>query len=304
MLEYTFTIKKAIINLNSIERDGDREYIYNGDNQSPSIKNGTIPNHVSVTEQLFSIDANGNRTAVDSAVNVGNYVKVVTVTLDDPTRYQLSNSGVIEWAFEIKPQPIDVEIDSLTFEYDGTPHQPMFVDLPTYVQITQQNVYLINSATGEESLIDEAINAGTYCIKLTFVVSDKNYTLSDSTDYCIEFAINKKVIDIADWNFGTADQPIKHSYSGFALKYKYFESLSNEDIGKYLSCYVDPNHLSRYENGEWLSMDGDEALREGRYMPTYQLTVKDSCIDNVTLVKDGKEYVALNVLHYFNITLT
>jgi hypothetical protein len=116
MLEYTFTIKKAIINLNSIERDGDREYIYNGDNQSPSIKNGTIPNHVNVTEQLFSIDANGNRTAVESAVNVGNYVKVVTVTLDDPTRYQLSNSRAIEWAFEISPITI-IDIDSLPEDF-------------------------------------------------------------------------------------------------------------------------------------------------------------------------------------------
>ena len=65
-----------------------------------------------MTEQLFSVDANGNRTAVESAVNVGNYVKVITITLDDPTRYQLSNSGVIEWAFEISPIII-VDIDSL-----------------------------------------------------------------------------------------------------------------------------------------------------------------------------------------------
>ncbi|MBO5883313.1 MAG: hypothetical protein J6Q78_02780 [Clostridia bacterium] len=116
MLEYTFTIKKATINLYDIERDGDREYIYNGDNQSPSIKNGTLPNHVNVTEQLFRIDANGNRTAVGSAVNVGKYVKVITATLDDPTRYQFSNSGVIEWAFEISPITI-VDIDSLPEDF-------------------------------------------------------------------------------------------------------------------------------------------------------------------------------------------
>ena len=48
-------------------------------------------------------------------------------------------------------------------------------------------------------------------------------------------------------------------------------------------------------------MNGDKAVYEGRYKATYQLTVKDSFIENVTLVKDGEEYTPLYVLHYFNI---
>ena len=192
MLEYAFTIKKIIINLNGIERDGDGEYIYNGESQSPSIKNGTVPNHVHVSEQLFSMDANGKRTAVESAVNVGNYVKVVTVTLDDPTRYQLSNSGVIEWAFEITPQPIDVSginIGSVNLTYNGSAQKPNLIDVPEHVLPTDK-VY----TSGGSVAIGEAVNAGRYRYEVDFTPENSNYMLRNNEKLIIEYTISPRII--------------------------------------------------------------------------------------------------------------
>ena len=176
MLEYAFTITKAIINLDGIESDGAGEYIYNGESQSPSIKNGTVPNHVNATEQLFSVDANGNRTAVDSAVNVGNYVKVVTVTLDDPTRYQLSNSGVIEWAFEITPKLIDVggisiSTDNLT--YNENDQKPNLIGVPEHVLATV-TVYTY----GGSEAIENTVDVGRYRCEVILRPENSNYELS------------------------------------------------------------------------------------------------------------------------------
>ena len=193
VLEYAFMIKKAMIDLNGIERDGDREYIYNGGGQSPSIKAGTVPDRVNAAEQLFSIDANGNRTAVASAVNVGNYVKVVTVTPDDPTRYQLSNSGVIEWAFEIKPQPIDVsgiKIGEENFIYNGREQKPQLMGVPEHV-LTALTVYPSN-----------AVDAGQYRLEVALSPDNPNYVLTSNDVIECAFEITPQPIDVSGINIG------------------------------------------------------------------------------------------------------
>jgi hypothetical protein len=192
LLEYTFTIKKAVINPGVIECDGDREYIYNGDSQSPAVKSETVPNHVNVTEQLFSIDAVGNRTAVESAVNVGNYVKVVTVTLDDPARYKLSNSGVIEWRFEIAPQPIDVSgisIGAVNLTYNGNGQKPQLIGVPEHV-LTAVTVY----SSDESAAIDNSVNVGSYRCEVVFAPENSNYILLNNEKLVIGYEITPIII--------------------------------------------------------------------------------------------------------------
>ena len=198
VLEYAFMIKKAMIDLNGIERDGDREYIYNGGGQSPSIKAGTVPDRVNVTEQLFSIGANGDRTAVASAVNAGNYVKVVTVTPDEPTRYQLSNSGVIEWAFEIRPQLIDVSginIVAENFIYNGRDQKPQLMGVPEHV-LTALKVY---PSDGSEA-IENAVDAGSYRCEVIFTPENSNYVLTSYDVIECAFEITPQTIDVSGIN--------------------------------------------------------------------------------------------------------
>lgn len=289
MLEYTFTIKKAIINLNDIERDGGIEYIYNGDHQSPSIKNGTIPNLVNVTEKLFSIDANGNRTAVESAVNVGNYVKVVTVTLDDPTRYQLSNSGVIEWAFEITPQPIDVSginIGTENLTYNGSDLTPALKDVPALVDC-DSTLYTID---GTEP-ITEAINAGSYRLAVELSPDDSNYVLSANT-LEFEFVIVPMVIDL---------DPIlaKKTYTntnGADIRFKLFEDLDPK-VRDYLNYSV--SRIEINSGGFWneifsVSYGGD-------YRIAYLISVKDAYRDNVIMSYQGTLLHVVNPYYEFSV---
>ena len=275
MLEYTFTIKKAIININGIERDGAREYIYNGDNQSPSIKNETIPNHVSVTEQLFSIDANGNRTAVESAVNVGNYVKVVTVTLDDPIRYQLSTSGVIEWTFEITPKPIDVSVINIgaeNFTYNGSDLTPTLKDVPAFV-ICDSTLYTIDGADP----ITEAINAGRYRLEVELSPDNPNYVLSVN-NLEFEFVIVPMEIDINEL------LAVKnYDRNNDDLSYKVFEDLDPE-IAALIEYYVSGWIEVETENG-WVEVQN--VIFEGHYRIPYSIAVKEEYRSNVTLVFAG-----------------
>ena len=271
MLEYMFTIGKAVINPNVIEHDGDREYIYNGDNQSPSIKNGTIPNHVNVTEQLFSVDEKGNRTAVGSAVNVGNYVKVITVTLDDPTRYRLSNSGVIEWAFEITPQPIDVggiNIGALDLTYNGSDRTPALKDVPTLVDY-ESTLYTID---GTEP-ITEAINAGKYRLEVELSLDNHNYMLT-SNKIEFEFEITPMVIDL---NAILVEKTF--SYTGEDLSLKVFEDLDS-DIKDLLYYSVQRIEI-KDGGGNWEEMVS--ANYGGHYRVAYQISVKIEYTNNVIL---------------------
>jgi hypothetical protein len=271
MLEYTFTIKKAIININGIERDGAREYIYNGDNQSPSIKNGTIPNHVSVTEQLFSIDANGNRTAVESAVNVGNYVKVVTVTLDDPTRYQLSNSGVIEWAFEITPQPIDasgINIGTEKLTYNGSNLAPTLKDVPTLVDYDSK-LYTIEGTDP----ITEAINAGEYRLEVELSLDNHNYMLT-SNKIELEFEIVPMVIDL---NAILVEKTFSNTGEDFSLKV--FEDLDSE-IKDLLYYNAQRLEIEVY-SGNWEEVFNTNYT--GHYRVACMVSVRSEYTNNVTL---------------------
>lgn len=271
MLEYTLTIKKAIINLDGIERDGDREYIYDGNKHSPSIKNGTVPNRVNITEQLFSIDANGNRTAVESAVNVGNYVKVVTVTLDDPTRYQLSNSGVIEWAFEITPQPIDVSginIGTENLTYNGSDLRPTLKDVPTLVDY-DSTLYTID---GTEP-ITEAINAGKYRLVVELSLDNPNYMLT-SNKIELEFEISPMVIDL---NAILAEKTL--SYTGEDLSLRVFEDLDSE-IKNLLNYSVQRIEI-KDGGGNWNEVFNTN-LKE-HYRIAYLISVKPEYTNNATL---------------------
>ena len=289
MLEYAFTIKKAGINLDGVERDGAREYIYNGDNQSPSIKNGTIPNHVSVTEQLFSIDANGNRTAVDSAVNVGNYVKVVTVTLDDPTRYQLSNSGVIEWAFEITPQPIDVSginIGAENLTYNGSDLTPALKDVPTLVDY-DSTLYTIDGTDP----ITEAINAGKYRLEVELSLDNPNYMLT-SNKIELEFEIAPMVIDL---NAILVEKTF--SNTGEDLSLKVFEDLDS-DIKDLLYYSV---HRIEIEDGGGNWYEIFNTNYNGRYRVAYLISVKSEYTNNVTLQYNDSFGSAFSLYYEFNV---
>ena len=289
MLEYAFTIQKAIINLNGIERDGGREYIYNGDNQSPSIKNGTIPNHVSVTEQLFSIDANGTRTAVDSAVNVGNYVKVVTVTLDDPTRYQLSNSGVIEWAFEITPQPIDVSginIGTENLTYNGSDLTPVLKDVPTLVDC-DSTLYTVDGTDP----ITEAINVGKYRLEVKLSLDNPNYMLI-SNKIELEFEIAPMVIDL-----NTILVEKTFSNTGEDLSLKVFEDLDSE-IKDLLNYSVQRIEIEG-GGGNWNEIFYTNY--SGRYRIIYLIGVKSEYTNNVTLQYNDSIGSVLSPSYEFNV---
>lgn len=289
MLEYAFTIKKAIINLNGIERDGDREYIYNGDNQSPSIKNGTIPNHVNVTEQLFSIDESGNRTAVESAVNVGNYVKVVTVTLDDPTRYQLSNSGVIEWAFEITPQPIDVSginIGTENLAYNGSDLTPALKDVPTLVDY-DSTLYTIDGTAP----ITEAINTGKYRLEVELSLDNPNYKLT-SNKIELEFEITPMVIDL---NTILAEKTF--SNTGEDLSLKVFEDLDSE-IKDLLNYRVQRIEI-KDGGGNWIEVFNTN-LKE-HYRIAYLISVKSEYTNNVTLQYNDSIGSVFSPYYEFNV---
>ena len=247
VLEYAFMIKKAMIDLNGIERDGGREYIYNGDGQSPSIKVGTVPDRVNAEEQLFSIDANGDRTAVASAVNAGSYVKVVTVTPDEPTRYQLSNSGVIEWAFEITPQPIDVSgiaLSNTQATYNEADQKPSLVGVPAHV-MSDIKFYLSNAAEP----IDSLINANRYRCEVVLAADSSNYELSSE-----RLVFNYEIL------------PIKINVDGLA-----FDTLEfTYDANPHLPSLLVPDHVNIAGNLYLINPMTDdtyieEAVKAGKY---------------------------------------
>jgi len=289
MLEYTFTIQKAIINLGGIERDGDREYLYNGVSQSPSIKSGTAPDHVSITERLFSIDTNGNRTAVEAAVNVGSYAKVITVTPDDPTRYQLPNSGVIEWAFEIVPQPIDVScigIGAENLTYNGSDLTPALKDVPAVVDC-DSTLYTID---GTEP-ITEAINAGSYRLEVELSSDDPNYELS-ANHLELEFAIAPMVIDLDS----ILAKKTYTNTNGADLRFKPFEDLDPKikDHLIYSVVRIDIN-----DGGFWTEVFSTSYA--GDYRIAYTISVKEADRDNVIMSYHGTLLHVVSPYYEFSI---
>lgn len=289
MLEYTFTISKGIINPADVEPDSSLIYTYSGDNQSPSIKQGTCPLNVTIREQLFSIDSNGNRTATESSVNVGKYVKVITLTLDDPTRYQIKNSGVIEWAFEIVPQSIDpsvINIGDGKLIYNGTDLTPALKDVPQLVEYNS-TLYTLE---GTEP-ITEAINVGKYRLEVELSIDNPNYTLI-SDFVTLEFEITHIVINLDNILIKNTE----YNYTENDLRFRVFEDQCPDVRGyiNYSIAYIFVNI-----DGEWV--EHYNVISRGYYRVVYYISIKPEYQSHVRLMFNGSELISVNPYYDFYI---
>jgi hypothetical protein len=192
-IECALVIDQIDIDITGVTVSGDGEHTYNGNAISPTV--GGVPEKVKVTEALYRVDSEGNRTAVTSAVEFGEYLYVVTFMLKDAINYNLVGEAVREIEFSIAQVEIDVSDISLiqnSFEYNGEVKTPILSDIPEHVEITSITIYTYMGSDPLEQVKD----AGKYCYEITLTTDNPNYVLS-SNEKQIIFEITPKIIDVS-----------------------------------------------------------------------------------------------------------
>jgi hypothetical protein len=216
-------------------------------------------------------------------------VKVITVTLDDPTRYRLLNSGVIEWTFEITPQPIDVSginIGSAKLTYNGSDLTPELKGVPALVDYDLA-LYTID---GTEP-ITEAINASRYRIEVELSPDNPNYMLT-SNKIELEFEITPMVIDL---NAILVEKTFSNTGENVSLKV--FEDLDSE-IKDLLYYNVQRLEIEVY-SGNWNEVFNTNYT--GHYRVACMVSVRSEYTNNVTLQYNDSFGSVFSIYYEFNV---
>jgi hypothetical protein len=143
-----------------------------------------VPEHVLTALKVYPSDGLEEMNAVD----VGQYRLEVALSPDNPN-YVLTSNDVIECAFEIKPQPIDVsgiKIVEENFIYNGREQKPQLMGvLPEHV-LTALTVYPSN-----------AVDAGSYRCEVIFTPENSNYVLLNNEKLIAVYEISPiTIVDI------------------------------------------------------------------------------------------------------------
>jgi hypothetical protein len=198
----------------------------------------------------------------------------------------LTSNGVIEWAFEIRPQPIDVSginIGAENLIYNGRDQKPQLVGVPEHV-LTALTVYPFDGL--EE--IPNAIDAGQYRLEVALSSDDPNYVLT-SNKIELAFEIAPMVIDL-----DAILVEKTYSNTGEDLTLKVFEGLDSE-ILYYSAMRIE------IENGGGGWEEVFSTNYSGRYRIAYSIFVKSGYTNNVTLEYNDSLGSYFTPDYYFNV---
>jgi len=196
---------------------------------------------------------------------------------------------VIEWAFEIVPQPIDVScigIGAVNLTYNGSDLTPALKDVPAVVDC-DSTLYTID---GTEP-ITEAINAGSYRLEVELSSDDPNYELS-ANHLELEFAIAPMVIDLDS----ILAKKTYTNTNGADLRFKPFEDLDPKikDHLIYSVVRIDIN-----DGGFWTEVFSTSYA--GDYRIAYTISVKEADRDNVIMSYHGTLLHVVSPYYEFSI---
>ena len=209
----TFVIRKVTVDTSNVKTFGEGEYVYDGTERDCTIEN--LPDSVELKKKtLYRVDAAGNRTEVDVAVNCGNYVTVFEWTLKDEKNYVFAENSISrkEVAFSIVPYVIDVNritIDKSEMTYNGnhlTPTLQIGAEDAKYLNITS-NLY----SDGGTAPITEAINAGKYRLEVILVLNNENCEITSTETLVFEFEILPIVINVNGLEFNSNELALEYT---------------------------------------------------------------------------------------------
>lgn len=186
----TFSIQKAIIDLNGSTIVGNESCIYDGTDHRASIEN--LPEGVNIRETLYMIDGEGNRAEVTSAVDCGKYVQVFTMISDSNDNYEIVGDTEREWAFSVLPQTIDIsgiEFENTSFVYNGNHLCPTVIGIPEHVSVLSMIYYAL--VDSEMQPTDAATEVGMYRLLVILTAENGNYVLSTNAPLMCDFEIKE-----------------------------------------------------------------------------------------------------------------
>ena len=265
MMECVLEITEKVIDITGVSVDGDKEYIYDSAKEySPKINSDTVPAGVVITESLYKIDSDGNRTAATSARDVGRYVSVFTIKTKEEKNHATYGESVIEFKFSILPYTVEIDeekisIDSDKFTYNEKPQQPELKNLPAHVKYS----YKIYELNGKQA-IAKPTDPGAYRIEFILSPESANYTLSKNDKLEYTFDILKHKVDLSNLEFNA----VTFDYNG---RYQ-LPVLVGLDLDKV--NIVDQRVTMTIGDDQMILDNATDAINSGKYKYEFRLTAK------------------------------
>lgn len=282
----SFQIRQRSVALPSVTFNSESETVYTGSPYSIVFDCDADTSLMNVGAAYYKYDS-GKYVAMNAGAvptNAGLYRLVVTVSIDDPSRYAFSNGDTSEeftFDFEIKTQRINVsviELDHTTATFDGNNHLPIqFKNVPDHVNVTVTAYTSVGTTP-----VDRMINAGMYRIEVGVVAESSNYVLSTRETLVFYFEILPLEIDVSGLTFDA----VEFVYSGQRQQPILKDIPQHVKATKKLYWGDDTKNNSEEYNGKLLAVDA------GKYGCRVTLTAENS---NYTLVGTTTYTTSFNI---------